>query len=192
MKTKIVIVSVLCLSLVACSFNQVLADIDVLIQIAANLAGAIGALSPADATEVTKFTTIATNGVAAIQAAYATYQASGAMTDLAKVQAAINSLQSNLNQELAAAKISDPHTVQVVTNWVNLLNAGIDAIVAALPQLSPDAAHVATVKVTAKSLQQRWKKDVCGGDKACGKRVVVHSGFWASLGNGWGEAKFGH
>jgi hypothetical protein len=54
----------------------------------------------------------------AIQAAYNAYKASGAVTDLQKLQAALTEVRTNLPAELAVAHISDPEAVAVTTAWV--------------------------------------------------------------------------
>lgn len=164
--------------LVGCTTDQILADINVLIQIAASLVPALGGVSTADAAELQKLSNIATTGMSAIQAAYASYKGSGATTDLGKVQAAISACQTNIDQELAAAHITDPNTVSKVKNWVNLIYSTLAAVTAALPQLQSGAkVSRSTVKVatsiTPKSLQARWVTEVCSGDKTCG--LLVHA-----------------
>ena len=60
-------------------------------------------------------------------------------------------------------------------------------------------AQAVTVSLpTPESFQARWLSEVCHGNAACGKKVKVHHikkprgpGFWHSLGNAIGEAKFG-
>jgi hypothetical protein len=171
--------------MVACTVDQVLADIEVVVQIAASIVPAVGAISPADAAVVQKLSNDATAGVKAIQAAYDTYKASGAATDLTKLQAAINSIQTNLPQELAAAHISDPKTVATVTNWCNLIYSTINAIVVAIPSLNPvpvaavsaKSAKIPVAFPTAKVIAARWNSEVCQGDEACGKLVKVKKHF---------------
>jgi len=184
----------------ACTVDQVLSDIDLALQIAASLAPAVGTLSPADAAIITTFTTLGHGGIVEIENARAAWIASGTASDLAKLQAVIAEVKANLANELATAHISDPKTVTTVTNWVNLLVSAITAIAVALPQVNTSAelARVATVTIpTPEELQARWTTEVCQGDSKCSSLVKVHHkrakgrGFWSSLGNAIGEAKFG-
>lgn len=168
------LIFVLCFSLVACTVDQVLADINVLIQIAASIGAAVGNVSPIDAAEIQKLSAIATAGISAIQTAYDTYKASGATTDLQKVQAAIAAVQTNLSQELAAAHITNPASQQKVTNWVNLIYSTLAAILAALPQFQAKRANGRAkidIAVTPKTLKARWDKEVCEGATACSALV---------------------
>lgn len=173
-----VLALVLCLSLTACTTDQVLADINVLIQIAASLVPAIGGVSATNAAEIQKLSDIATAGMSAIQAAYTSYKNSGAQTDLQKVQAAVQACQTNIDQELQAAHIVDPATQQKVKNWVNLIYSTLAAVTAALPQLQgAKVSREAKVKVSAvtpKSLQARWSTEVCAGDKTCSSLVHAY------------------
>ena len=176
MKRSKVIVAVLTLLmfLTACTVDQVLADINVLIQIAASIGAAVGTVSPGDSAEIQKLSGIATAGVSAIQAAYASYKASGAATDLQKLQAAINAVQTNLSAELAAAHITNPASQQKITNWVNLIYSTLAAIVAAIPQLQAGKkAASLKVDITPKTLKARWDSEVCGGDTVCSSLVVA-------------------
>lgn len=168
------LIAMLCCSLVACTVNQVLADINVLIQIAASIGSAVGDVSSTDSAEIVKLSGIASAGMAAIQAAYTTYQKSGAITDLQKLQAAIAACQTNIQQELAAAHITDPASQQKVTNWVNLIYSTLAAIIAALPQLqATKTATKMSLSVTPKTLKARWDSEVCSGDSACSALVVA-------------------
>lgn len=173
------LVTALALSMVACSVDQVLADINVVIQIAAGIGSAVGQVSPADSAVVSKFSNIALTGISAVQTAYNTYKASGSSTDLAKVEAAISAVQVNLSQELAAAHITNPESVAKVAAWVNLINSSLAAVIAALPQLQHPTARIAKQAAanlpTPASLQSRWQKEVCQGDKACGSLVKAPS-----------------
>jgi hypothetical protein len=206
----------LCLSMTlmttACNSDQVLADVDVVIQIASSIGEAVGNVSSADAAEIIKFSVIAQTGINAIQADYKTYEKSGASTDLQKLQAAIAAVQSNLTQELQAARISNPAVQDKVVGWVNLIQSSVAAIAAALPQFhSTIYGSVALVTVSQKTqvaspslptpeeLQERWVKEVCKADAKCAKKVKAHrskiwrgfKAFGSSLGNAIGEAKFG-
>lgn len=170
-------VTLCCTMLVACTVDQVLADINVLIQIAASIGSAVGNVSPADAAAIKTISDIASAGISAVQTAYTTYKESGATTDLAKLQAAINAVQTNLAQELAAIHVTNPASQQKIQNWVNLISSTLAAIVAALPQLQ---AHKAgkelkiAVEITPKTLKARWNTEVCQNNAACNSLVTVH------------------
>jgi hypothetical protein len=208
----------LCLSMTlmttACNTDQVLADVDVVIQIASSIGSAVGNVSPADAALIAKFSGIAQSGISAIQATYKTYEKSGAVGDLQKLQAAIAAVQENLNQELQAARISDPAAQDKVVNWVALVQSSVAAIAAALPEFNEKTGaiygSVAFVNVSKKmwtasslptpeELQERWAREVCKADVKCAKKVKAHrskiwrgfKAFGSSLGNAIGEAKFG-
>lgn len=207
----LVLVSILSLSLVACSVDQVLADVDLALQMTASLEVAVGNLSPADGAILAKLVGIASNGLVAVQAAYKTYEASGAQSDLDKAQEAARIVQMNLGQFLAAAHISNDAAVKKVTAWVNLVTIALDAVLqlskqirAAVPQTPGQFAAVdkaaAPLIPTATELHKRWQKEVCAGDKKCGKLVAPRkikrqkaagTGFLNSLGNAIGESIFG-
>jgi hypothetical protein len=176
---------ILCVSMVACTVDQVLADIEVVVQIAASIVPAVGAISPTDASVVQKLSDDATAAIKVIQADYDTYKASGATSDLTRLQSAINAIQTSLPQELAAAHISDPKTVAKVTNWCNLIYSTVNAIVAAIPALTPVPVAAVSAKSvsapavfpTAKVIVARWNSEVCQGDAACAKLVKVKKHF---------------
>src|SRR5579859_5784656 len=152
---------------VACTVDQVLADIDLVIQMTASITTAVGAVSPAVAAMLSTIVGVATTGLAAVQTAYDTYKASGATTDLQKVQAAIAAVKTNLAQELAAMHITDPAAVQKVTAWVNLVTVTLNAVLGLLPQLGVTAAEHKQLRIeviSPKALQARWASEVCGGN----------------------------
>lgn len=193
---------VMLLSTTACSTDQVLSTIDVALQTAANLESIVGAVAPGDAAALEALTGLATAGLQAIQKDYDTYEASKAQGDLEKLQAAIAALQKNLSLNLTAAHIVSATAVTKTTNWVNLINSSLDAVVSTLQAtLLPSALASRNMAQlpTPESLQARWTKEVCAGDMACGAKVKVHrkhqGGFWQSFkkatGTAIGEVKFG-
>jgi hypothetical protein len=181
------LVLVLCLSLAACTVDQVLSDIDLLLQTAAQIGTAVGAVSPADGAIITALSAIATKGITTLQKTYDSYKASGATTDLAKVRAAANALNSNLAAELAAAHISDPATLAKVTAWCTLIYTTTNLVLNALPQAtasaeqpsgamsmfggSPKRAPIVIQIPTPEQLQAQWETQVCKSDQKCGKLV---------------------
>jgi hypothetical protein len=194
--------AVLLLTTTACSVDQVLSTIDVALQTAANLESIVGAVSPADAAALEALTGLATAGLNAIKSDYDTYEASKAQGDLAKLQAAIGALQKNLSLNLAAAKISSATAVEKTTNWVNLINSSLDAVVSTLQAaLHPGALASRNMAQlpTPESLQARWQAEVCAGDAVCGARVKVRKkrahgflhNFFSATGTAIGETKFG-
>lgn len=150
--------------------NQVLADIGVAIETANSIGAAVGAVSPADAAIIQGLSATALLGLNTIKTTYDAYKASGASTDLQKLQAAIAAVQANLPAELAASHITDPNAVRIVTAWVGLIVTTLNAILAALPQFAlvsgPKVALLAPLP-TPKSLKARWANEVCLNDAAC-------------------------
>lgn len=180
----IAMIAVLCFAQVACSVDQALTDINLLIQAASTIGSAVGAVSPADSAIIAVVASIATQGLNAVQAAYDTYKKSGATTDLQKFQAAVAAVQANLAQELAAAHISDPAAKARVTAWVGLTSTTLTAVLELLPQLQ--SAQTASAKravlnqaaankaLTPETIKARWDSEVCGGEKKCAGKVKVH------------------
>lgn len=196
MKTKIfsaVLATMLCFSMVACSVDEVLTDVDLAIQMTANLAPAIGNVSPDEAAAITRLSGVASVGLTAVRDAYEAYEKSGAQSDLDKVQAIAGALRSNLAEELQAAHITNPETVAKVNAWVGLVTVSLDAIIALSKQVktsqvsesfqrcAPDgnfnacmsfASSIAGVYVPkAATLKKDWDKRVCKGNKACEVKV---------------------
>lgn len=192
-----VVALLLCFSLVACSVDEVLTDVDLALQMTASLETAIGNVSAQDGAALSRMVAIATTGLTAIQKTYDDYVSSGAQTDLDKVQAMARVLQSNLQNELDAAHITNPATVQKVQAWVGLVSVALQAVLQLSKQVSdnrssfercaPDgrfsdcmggamsfaplsAGSVISVP-SAALLKARWEKEVCHGDKKCGKLV---------------------
>jgi hypothetical protein len=171
------VIAVLCFTIVltACTVDQVLSDIDLVLQTAANLEGAIGAVSPADGAALQLLTGLGIAGVNAIKTAYDNYEKNKTSSNLQNVVVAAQAIQSNLPQELAAAKIVDPMAVQKATAWVNLVT---DTAVAIVNAVSPSTANISARTIggmpTPEGLQMRWQTQVCLGDTACGALVHVH------------------
>jgi hypothetical protein len=161
--------------------DTVLSDIDLVLQTSEQVETAIGSISPADAAALEMVTSFAMSGINAIKADYDTYEASKATGDLQKLQAAVQSLQTNLPLNLKAAKISSANAVAKATSWVNLVVSTLAEIVT---QFAPAVAatnqglaqsRMAVVALpTPESLQAHWQTEVCSGDVACGKLVKVH------------------
>lgn len=183
--------------LVACSVDQVLSDIDVGLQIAKNLAPAVGTVLPEDALVLDTFTSVAIAGITAIKQTYDDASGGAASTKLARIQAIATALKSDLSQDLAAAHVTDTTLIATITNWVNLINSILNAVIAEI-----SGAHVMlstnppkSGDLTPESIQARWTAEVCKGDLKCGHLVKAHhvhkSGFWQALGTGIGEWKFG-
>lgn len=161
--------------LCACSVDQVLSDIDVALEVAQNLAPAVGAVSVADGLIVAGLSGMAIKGVTAIQKTYDDYEAGKPMTGslVANIQAAANALKDNLASDLSAAHVSDPALLTKINNWCNLLYSMLNALLARLSgNVAAVFASSATI-MTPETLQARWQTEVCGGDAKCGKLVKV-------------------
>jgi hypothetical protein len=165
----------------ACTVDQALSDIDLVLQTSQVVCSAIGVVAPADSAACALISGVAISGLNIIKTDYDAWKASGATTDMQKLEAAITTLQANLPQELAAAHIVDPHAVSTVTAWVGLVTSSLNDVLSLLPQLNPTpptpttrAKAVAAVMPTPESLAARWNNEVCKGDAACTKLVKVH------------------
>jgi hypothetical protein len=170
---SLLLVCVLLVTMVACSVDQVLSDIDVALQMASAIGVAVGNVSPGDAAIIQNLASIGTTGLLAIQAFYDTYRKDPTATNLQKLQAAIDALKTNLPQELAAAHITNPNTVAQVTAWVNLTVSLLDAVLTHLPALKLEkrGGAMSIDLPTPDSLQSRWASEICHGDAACAKLV---------------------
>jgi hypothetical protein len=179
MKHKFTAVLLICTVFTfACTVDQVLADINLCLQTAASLETALGVISPADSAALQVITGLATAGLNVIQKDYDTWKASGSTSDLQKLVAACQSLQTNLPQNLAAAHISDPTVVQKTTAWVNLVTTTVGAMAAAWPQVNAASTKSRMAKAAASlpspsALHDQWLKNVCLGDTSCGNLVKV-------------------
>lgn len=171
------IIALLCVSMItmsACTVDQVLSDIDVALQASQSIIVAVGTISPADAAVVSALTSIAITGLQVIQKDYDDYKASNSTTTLQKISEAIQVLQANLQQNLAAAHISDANTMAKVTAWVNLVSITLVAVSATINASKNPTKMSAVALPTPESLHTRWVNEVCNGDKACSKLVKVH------------------
>jgi hypothetical protein len=173
MKFKVAVLLALTLALVACSVDQVLSDIDLVLQTANVVCSTIGVVAPADAAACAAISGAAIAGLTVVKEDYDTWKASGATSDLQKLEDAITTVKTNLEAELQAAHISDPNAVRVVTAWVDLVSSSLTAILNLLPQLQSNKAALNGV-VTPESLKARWTAEVCGGNAQCGNLVTVH------------------
>ena len=169
------LIGLLCVSLVACTVDEVLSSIDVALQTAASLSTAIGAVSPADGAAITLLTGLGIKGLQAIQAAYDQYEKNKTSSTLQNVVDAATAIQTNLPQELAALKISSPEAVTKATAWVNLMVACAQGVVTVVTAAAGSRrATAASYTLTGEYIQSQWQSTVCGGDAACGALVKVH------------------
>jgi hypothetical protein len=178
------VTTVVLLSMVACSVDQILTDLDLVIQTASVICESIGAVSPADSMACAALAGVATTGVNLIKSDYDAWKKSGAQTDLQKLQAAMTTFQANLPQELAAAHIESPVAQQKVTAWANLVVTTVNAVASLLPQLqtgdsakaqrtSMQARATASNLLLPETIRTRWVAEVCQGDQTCAKRVHI-------------------
>jgi hypothetical protein len=178
MKFACVIALVLVFSLVACSVDEVLADIDLALQMAAEIATAVGPLSGVDGAILQSLVNTAQQGLQAIETAYNDWEEDRTnTTKIAAVQAAVTALDQNLSALLSASHISNPNAVAKVDAWVNLITTATNAVLAAIPQVTngPSAPMFEKVKASTspKALVARWKAEVCRGDAKCGELIKV-------------------
>jgi hypothetical protein len=185
MKNKIlssILAVSLCFAMVACTVDQALADINVVLQMANALAPAVALVSPPDAVLLGAFVATATAGLNVIKQDYDTWKASNSTTDLQKLQAAITTFNANLPAELAAVHVQSPAAVKTVTAWDAVITSTLSAVLALLPQLTSASSLKEKAKIAASSpvpltpegIQARWTSEVCGGEAKCSKLVVYH------------------
>jgi hypothetical protein len=167
--------------LTACNQAQVdlvLSDADLIWQTANSLSIAIGAVSPADAASISVLTSVAISGINVIKADYDTYEADKTASNLQNVQVAIQAVQTNLPQELAALHIVDVTAASKVTAWVSLVTSLLTTILSTIGAVAtPEGVgqeHVAGMIPTPESLKIRWLNEVCSGDAVCGNLVKVN------------------
>lgn len=139
------LLAVVCLAsmLCACGINPV-ATVEGLIPIVGVLlaiAGTVGeTLLPAEASLIQTAVSLVTNGLNALLSSLQTYDANksapGAMNTL---QAAFNAVHVNLQQLLAAAKVTNPLTTQKISGVVNGVIATLATIEAYLVAKHPAA-----------------------------------------------------
>jgi len=172
----------------ACTFgvDTVLSDIDLVLQTGSVVCSTIGIVLPADSAACQAVAAIGVTGITTIKTAYDAYKASGAVTDLAKLQAALAAIKANLPAELAAIHISDTAAVTVVTNWVSMIVSTVNEIISLVPELQTSAPAVSAHRIGARAavinsafpspeaLKAKWETDVCKGNTACGALVTVH------------------
>lgn len=182
-------ISVLLLCTVACSTNAILDDINLAIQTANAVGSAVGAVSPQDAAEISKLSGIASAGLKVIQDDYKAFESSKSQSDADKVRAVAQVISSNLANELAAARISNPDSQNKVTAWVSLVTGAINAILDALPSTGVVSARTVVLKniPTADALKAQWDAGVCQGDSRC-KGLVKAPKHHSTLGNAIGES----
>src|SRR5271166_1800095 len=188
MKKALTVVLALCLLTAACTVDQVLTDINLLIQTAGSIGTAIGAVSPADAAIIAGWQTLTLKGLSAIQSDYDTYKKSQSDNDLANLRAAIAAVQTNLPAELAAAHVYSPAAQKKCAAWVNLTVTTLNAVTELLPELqsAPSSGQKAAVVARAAArpnlspdtIQARWSNEVCQGDEICSGLVTVHRHGW--------------
>jgi hypothetical protein len=173
--SSIVLVAVLCFSLAACSTDQVLADINMVLQTANVVCSSLGVVAPVEAAACSAIATIASTGLNVIKADYDAWKAQPNATNLQKLQGAIAELKANLPQELAAAHITNPQTQSTVTAWVNLVTSTLDSVLSILPNLATNerrkSIRLTSSFPTPQSIQARWQTEVCKGDPKCGSLV---------------------
>jgi len=177
MKRRKALLLIFLLTFTACTVDEVLDTINVAAQVAAEIGAALGPINPVDAAIVTNLSGIASAGVLVLQDIYQQYTANPATTDVGKVLAAVQAAKANLSQALAAAHITDPHTLQVVTAWANLIINTLDAVASAIepaqPANTPSGVRMAVIPFSPQAVALAWQEQVCSGNYACSKLVHV-------------------
>ena len=163
----------------ACATDQVLADLNVAIQIAGQIGQAVGAVSPADAMIIAGLSATASAGLTAIKDAYDLYEKSGAATDLQKLQAALDAAKATYGEALKAAHVSNIATVAKVQAWANLIYTSLDAVLAAIggqatANVKAMGRRNITLTITPQALKARWDSEVCKGESGCSGLVKTH------------------
>jgi hypothetical protein len=171
------IVAMSTMTTTACNTDQVLADLNLALQIAVQIIPAVTAISPTDGAAIQRVSSMATGILTVIENDYKAYEASKAVTDLQKLQAALDAAKANLTNEIAAVRITDPVIVQKVTAWANLIYSVTDAILSAIEgNAAVSNASVRTLKLSRplpsiKVLKQGWSVSVCKGEAVCSALV---------------------
>jgi hypothetical protein len=161
----------------ACPTDQVLADLNLALQIAVQIIPAVTAVSPVEGAAIQRVSAVATGILTVIESDYRAYEASKAVTDLQKLQAVLDAAKANLTAEIAAAHITDPAVVAKVTAWANLIYSVTDAILSAIEGNGGAASvPVRAMKLskplpTPKALKAGWSGNVCKGEEACSALV---------------------
>lgn len=171
----------------ACSFSVdvALSDIDIVLQTADAVCSnaVLGAVLPAETQACELVANVGVVGLNFVKSAYDTWKASGAATDLQKLQAAIALAQTDLNQALSVLHVTDAHVVEVVQKWVAIVVSTFTVVLELLPKLtsamtahskSVQVAQIASMLPTPETLKARWVNEVCKGGKACSTKVKVH------------------
>lgn len=174
--------SVLFLGLVACSVDQVIANIDIALQGAQNIGTVVSTINPADGdiVETAAATIIADLGL--IKSLYDGWASSGATTDLNKIQAAVEQAEENQTQIEMATHLFDPASKIAFAAFMEITDLALDTVVHVVggnstPQSAFNAAtgfaSVGHPKYSAKDLKRKWDNNVCKGEKACRDRVKI-------------------
>jgi hypothetical protein len=177
MKICICFLLVFSLMTTSCSTDQVLADLNLALQIAVQIIPAVTAISPSDGAAIQRVSTIATNALQVIEEDYKAFESSKSSGALAKLQADLDVVKGNLNAEIAALRIIDPANVVKVRNWANLIYSVTDAILSAVEGTGGATPSKKTMKMslkplpTPRMLKASWAMTVCDGEAACSALV---------------------
>lgn len=134
--------------------STALADLPILVQMAQNIAAIVALAQGAPqnsgvAAEITNVAATAKTGLEAIQALVTSYHSAPAAqksTVLGEMDTAIASVQANLQQILAAAKVLDPKTQATITGIVTLALGTLLAIQTLVPSPAGKLSAVAPIK----------------------------------------------
>lgn len=147
---------------------------------------------------LSSLSTLAVHLLSDAEAAVTQYKQTKATTDLAKAQAAIQAIQTELPAALAQLKVSTEvqqraeAAVSIIVDYVEGLGIEQPALAPAImAQRAKRTTTPAPRKpLTKKDIEARWTNEACRGDKKCGD-LIRGPGFWRNLGTAVGQAKFG-
>lgn len=156
------LIVLLIVSMVACTTDQILADLNLALQIAVEIIPTVATISPADAMAMQRVSAIAQQSLQVIINGYNAYKQTGTATNLQTLESALDAFKGQINAAIAVAQIKNPASVAKITAWANLIYSVTDAILSAIPQAkSSGKASVKTMKKLAvlpkpEDLKMRW------------------------------------
>lgn len=142
------------------------------------------------------FSTEAVTLLSDAEAAVTTYNKTKAITDLAKAQAAIEAIDTQLPAALATLNVPADvkqraeAAMNVILDYVDglaIAQQAVEPAVLAARRVKRNAAPAPPKPLTKGEIEKRWKNEVCAGEARCTK-LIRGPGFWKGLGKGLGNA----
>lgn len=158
--TRCVAVVLILSMTVACTTDQILADLNLALQIAGEIAPLVANISPPDGAAMQRVSAIAKQSLQVVLGGYNAYKQSGTANNLQTLQSAIDAFQAEIPAAIAAAQIKDPKSVAKVAAWLNLIYSVIDPILSAIPQARSGVnikAHLAKTLPKPADLKAQWE-----------------------------------